>query len=727
MPKSSRKNRTNQLRTATIISLIAIIVAIFVAYTPPFRVLELKWLDYLFELRGPVSTDDSPIIIVKIDEQTDSELPQKYPYPRSYYAKVVENLNKAGVKTIGFDIILDKPDINNLSSDSAFARTLRRFDNIILAGRVNREQNYYSDFQALVEPAPLFREYNVNRWGFVDILIDSDGFVRRYLLEQNHLDQPYYAFGLELLREYHGWSDTVDVVRRGDKAIFGKYEIPLLDAHSMMINYYGYRDSFQSYSLDQIMDDADFMTNMEDPDFQINGFDDPEYGLLYQGVLEGKIVMIGQTMVEMQDFVSTPFAPSENRPGVEMHAHALQTIIDGNYIIAVDQYLEIVITIFLGIFVCFITLFIRSILSLINMVGLMMLSIVSTYYLFIEANIHLRISSFLLVIFLGYMGSLVYDFIIEQREKRRIKSMFSSYVSPALVEQMVDSEEEPQLGGDESEISAFFSDIQSFSAFSEKLTPTQLVDLINEYLSAMTDIITEEGGTLDKYIGDAIVAFYGAPVPIQNHAYRACVTSQLMQIKQAELREKWKSEGDKWPDVVGQMQTRIGINTGIAVTGNMGSSSRFNYTMMGDNVNLAARCESGAKSYGVYTMVTEETKTEAQKFGEECVFRYLDRIVVKGRTQPVKMFEIVGLKDHLKKSYIDCVSEYEKGIELYLKKEWDEAIKQFQHSSEMEQFKPGFLPGVKTNPSLVMIDRCESMKSVELPEDWDGVYVMTSK
>jgi adenylate cyclase len=614
-----------------------------------------------------------------------------------------------------------------LSSDSAFARTLRRFDNIILAGRVNREQNYYSDFQALVEPAPLFQEYNVNRWGFVDILIDSDGFVRRYLLEQNHLDQPYYAFGLELLREYHGWSDTVDVVRRGDKAIFGKYEIPLLDAHSMMINYYGYRDSFQSYSLDQIMDDADFMTNMEDPDFQINGFDDPEYGLLYQGVLEGKIVMIGQTMVEMQDFVSTPFAPSENRPGVEMHAHALQTIIDGNYIIAVDQYLEIVITIFLGIFVCFITLFIRSILSLINMVGLMMLSIVSTYYLFIEANIHLRISSFLLVIFLGYMGSLVYDFIIEQREKRRIKSMFSSYVSPALVEQMVDSEEEPQLGGDESEISAFFSDIQSFSAFSEKLTPTQLVDLINEYLSAMTDIITEEGGTLDKYIGDAIVAFYGAPVPIQNHAYRACVTSQLMQIKQAELREKWKSEGDKWPDVVGQMQTRIGINTGIAVTGNMGSSSRFNYTMMGDNVNLAARCESGAKSYGVYTMVTEETKTEAQKFGEECVFRYLDRIVVKGRTQPVKMFEIVGLKDHLKKSYIDCVSEYEKGIELYLKKEWDEAIKQFHHSSEMEQFKPGFLPGVKTNPSLVMIDRCESMKSVELPEDWDGVYVMTSK
>src|SRR5699024_6002086 len=179
---------------------------------------------------------------------------------------------------------------------------------------------------------------------------------------------------------------------------------------------------------------------------------------------------------------------------------------------------------------------------------------------------------------------------------------------------MIASGQQPQLGGSEIYMTVFFSDIQSFSTFSEQLEPTKLVALMNEYLTAMTNIITDEGGTLDKYIGDAIVAFFGAPVKLDDHAARACVISQHMQKRLDELSAKWSHEGDKWPQIIHHMKNRIGINTGKMITGNIGSARRFNYTVMGDAVNLAARCESAAKNYGVYTMVTGETKAEAEKY-----------------------------------------------------------------------------------------------------------------
>lgn len=291
----------------------------------------------------------------------------------------------------------------------------------------------------------------------------------------------------------------------------------------------------------------------------------------------------------------------------------------------------------------------------------------ATIYAFLEYSYILDLTGPFIALTIGYIATNSYEYFTEQQEKQRIHGMFSSYVSPALVDEMIASGQKPQLGGDEVHMTAFFSDIVSFSSFSEKLEAEQLVLLINEYLSAMTKIINDEGGTLDKYIGDAIVAFFGAPVHYENHAWRACRSSQLMQQELAKLRKKWKSEGDRWPKIVQQMRMRIGVNTGLMVTGNMGSERRFNYTMMGDNVNLAARCESGAKSYGVFTMVTGQTKEEAEKEDTHCVFRYLDRIVVKGRTQPVDVYEIMGLEDDLDEQNFECKEHFEKGIDYYKK------------------------------------------------------------
>ena len=317
--------------------------------------------------------------------------------------------------------------------------------------------------------------------------------------------------------------------------------------------------------------------------------------------------------------------------------------------------------------------------------------------------------------------------VIEQNAKGKLKGMFGSYVSSDLVEQMVESGEEPKLGGEETAITAFFSDVQAFSSFSELLTPTGLVDLMNEYLTAMTNILQEERGTLDKYIGDAIVAMYGAPIPMADHAYQAVRTSILMQQKQIELRDKWKSEGDKWPDIVAKMQTRIGCNTGTATVGNMGALDRFNYTMMGDMVNLAARCESGAKSYGAYIMITEETKLASEKTKDDIAFRYLDKIIVKGRTQPVAMYEPTGFISDLNQKTQDCLDCFRSGIDKYLAQDWDGALQMFEKAKQLEPNQPGITPGVVDNPSMILIDRCQVMKENPPGDDWDGVYVMTTK
>jgi adenylate cyclase len=325
-------------------------------------------------------------------------------------------------------------------------------------------------------------------------------------------------------------------------------------------------------------------------------------------------------------------------------------------------------------------------------------------------------------------AAVTWQLVREEKQKGRIKGMFGTYVSPQLVERMVESGEEPRLGGVEENITAYFSDIQSFSGFSEKLSPPRLVELMNEYLTACTDIVQAEGGTLDKYIGDAVVAMFGAPLTLPDHAHRACVAAVRVQRRNAELREKWRHEGEKWPQIVHALQTRIGLNTGPVVVGNMGSHSRFNYTMMGDNVNLAARMESGAKSYGVYTMVTESTKVACETHGgDRIVFRFLDRIVVKGRVQPVPVFEAVGLRKDLSPRAEECLRDYDRGIRAYLARDWSGAREAFSRSASTESNQPGVTPGVETNPSMVMLERCEHMLLHPPAADWDGVYVMKAK
>ena len=318
-----------------------------------------------------------------------------------------------------------------------------------------------------------------------------------------------------------------------------------------------------------------------------------------------------------------------------------------------------------------------------------------------------------------YTGNVIYNVVVEQKDKRFLKSTFGAYISPDLIDQMYAEKQEPKLGGDAGYHTAFFSDIQSFSAFSEVLEPERMVALMNEYLTEMTNVLLDRHGTLDKYIGDAIVAFYGAPVPVEDHEYQACMTALEMETRLNELREKWVSEGD-WPDIVHNMHHRVGLNSGDMVTGNMGSSMRMNYTMMGDTVNLAARLEASAKQYGVYIQVAEESY-EACK--DKFIWRDLDFVIVMGKTEPAQVFELIAEKDNMPKGYDKLLPAYHEAVKLYRSQEWQKAIEAFKASDELEDM----FPGRKTNPSRIYIPRCEHYLENPPGDDWDGSWALTKK
>lgn len=306
-----------------------------------------------------------------------------------------------------------------------------------------------------------------------------------------------------------------------------------------------------------------------------------------------------------------------------------------------------------------------------------------------------------------------------ERMRHRITSFFGSYVSPALVERMIESGNEPQLDGVEVPITAFFSDIQNFTMMAETMPPARLVELMNDYLSTSTDIITAHDGTLDKYVGDAVVAMFGAPVPCVDHAYRACVASQFVHAQILDFHTRWGS-------ILKQaLRTQIGLSTGNAIVGNFGSRTRFNYTMMGDTVNVAARLESAARIYGVHTLVSDRTRKEAEKYGDKCVFRFLDKIVVKGRQHAIEVHEIMGLRDRLPPAALECSELYSRGVEKFYARDWNRAADLFAQSARLEWY-PEQSPGDVT-PSTVFLERCLFYKRTPPLADWDGAFVMNSK
>ena len=491
-----------------------------------------------------------------------------------------------------------------------------------------------------------------------------------------------------------------------------------------------------------------------------------------QSPFYNKIVILGVAIEVLHDVKSTPFYNymdlSQLTPGMETHANAIQTILHENYIKVfggkTTRYMvegaPYPMVNFLLIFcLCTLAYILLTKIELHPIVaGIIIFSEGLVYYAFamgmfandnwwfwkstvaslLPGGLHEKYYDQLQVVLPGpgesymmpivaplaglvftYASNIIFQFLHEQKDKKFLRETFGTYIAPKVLDKMYEEKQAPKLGGVEGHHTAFFSDIQNFSTFSEALEPTRMVALMNEYLTVMSQVILDNEGTLDKYIGDAIVAFYGAPAPVENHEKKSCTTALLMQDALEDLRQKWRGEND-WPNIVYSMQHRIGLNCGKMVTGNMGSEMRMNYTMMGDTVNLAARLESSAKQYGVYNFVGENIYEETK---DEFIFRFLDFVQVKGKNIPVKVYELVSAKDNADNHTVNLIKVFEEGLDHYYQQQWDKALAHFKKAEGMEDH----FTSRNTTPSAVFIERCTMFKDNPPGKDWDGVWTMTSK
>ncbi|MBR2470683.1 MAG: CHASE2 domain-containing protein [Fibrobacter sp.] len=505
--------------------------------------------------------------------------------------------------------------------------------------------------------------------------------------------------------------ERINNLGEGKEIRFGKVkQIPIDRWGHYQINYKGRYNTAETERVFQHLSYYDITKNRVDP-----------------GLFQGKIFILGSAAPALFDFVTAPH--EENYPGVLTHATILQNILNDDFLVTLQERYQQIIVVLLALVCLLVGLYVKSYIS-IALSFVLMGGYLGIAYHYFEQGLYLGASKQIFAILFTNIIALIIQFYFETKEKRFLGNAFKQYISPELIDEMVNNEIMPTLGGSKSNITAYFTDIASFSTFSEKIgDPSKLVELLNEYLTAMTDTLLENKGTLDKYEGDAIIAFFGAPMPLPNHAQNACDSAVDMQTKLMALRKKWAGEGNKWPKVVHDMHMRIGINSGDIVTGNMGSTMRKNYTMMGDAVNLAARLESAAKQYGAYIQISEDTQKHLDE--GRFIYRSLDTIRVIGKSQPVKTFELLAKPGCENEAQLHKLVEiWEQARTAYLAMDWDRAEKLFAECLDYEPHHPDRDPGSKTTPSHVYIKRCEAYKvkpPVAQGETWDGVFTATEK
>jgi len=423
---------------------------------------------------------------------------------------------------------------------------------------------------------------------------------------------------------------------------------------------------------------------------------------------EGKIILIGFTASGIDDTFNVPIS-DKSIPGVEIHANLVQSILTRDYIYYQDDLSSIgVIFLFAliaGLFLSKFRIYIASAFIGIVYIAYLLSSIILIFDIY---GIIMNVLFPLFTMTFVYIALVGIYYRTEEKSRKWITSVFGKYVSPVVIAQLIENPDLINLGGEKRNITIFFSDIRGFTTISEKLTPEELVHLLNEYLTEMTTIITQNQGLVDKYMGDAIMAFWGAPMDHPIHAEIACSSSLEMMKKLRELQVKWKKDG------IPSFDIGIGLNTGNAIIGNMGSKNRFDFTAMGDNVNIASRMEGLNKMYGTNIIITEHTyKIVKDKFET----RKLDAVRVKGKKKPILIYELLSRKDNLSKKQLDFVQNFEGGLELYFQKKWKHAIKSFQETLKIKD----------DEVSHLFIKRCEEFVKNPPPKDWDGIWEMKGK
>lgn len=743
--------RLTALRVSLLVTLCFVgLYLVLVQWSLP-RNVEAKLLDWRMHLRG-TQRPDVPVALVVIDDRSITAL-GRWPWSRRRFAEVTRRLTAAGTRVLVFDLLFSEPedhpvrdtlqalrsqfealDLPNQSAplqefhqtlmtlaeseapDSEFATALQEAQHTVLAfsfekgisGQRSVPEPTASPafvsataYRALrrtgIEPlhlpltagelllpiAPLLQ--TAQALGHVKVAFDTDGAPRYDYPVVSHQDMYYPALSVQAVRLYLGLALEEVQVRFGAGIQLGPLLVPTDEAMRLLINYYGPPGAFPTCS-----------------------FADVLHSRCPAHMFRDKIVLIGAAATGLGDTFVTPF--SEALSGVERHATVITNILRSETLQRRDTtaLLDLGAMVALGLGIGWLgatlpwswgtaaTLILGGGYVVLNMLAL------------IRLGLWINMLFPLLTVVSNYGAVTLYKFLAEARQRRMLRRAFQYYLHPSVVEQVSQHPELLTLGGEKRELTVLFSDIRGFSTFSEGLAPEVVVQLLNEYFNAMTQAVVADDGLLDKYIGDAIMAVYGAPLPQSDHAYRACHTALRMLDALQVLQPRWQERGLPVIDI------GIGINSGSMVVGNMGSDLRFAYTVMGDEVNLGSRLEGVNKEYGTHILISAATWEHVK---HRLATREVDVIRVKGKGHPTRIFEVLG-SEPLTVLQARLTQRFAEGLQAYRACQWRTAIDLFQQALQEVPHD---------QPSQLYIQRCKEFQTTPPPPDWDGVYTMQTK
>jgi adenylate cyclase len=592
-------------RLALGIALVWCVLLGALTFSARWQQIEDRGFDELTVITAP-KRSEFPITIVGVDEPSFNKLKLQWPWPRSVHAELIDRLAKAGAAVIVLDILFAEP--SNKKDDQRLADAIRSAGNVVLvANRVYHETANTAQW-IRVDPLPQLIDAGASA-GLAQVPLDADLFVRRL----PEFDDALWRVTLRRLRAVHPDLD-----------------INLTLAPDAMIRFAGPHGTFPYVSYHEVVQ----------PDGSI-----PADYFKDQIVLVGFNVEAAADIGSAQsDLFSTPFTRSSAylTPGVEIHAEAMETVLGGRAINPAPKVAELTLLALLGVACALLMRRWRPLLSALAGLGFVVAVLALDWALFAHAHTWLPVFASAAVIPAVYVSLGGYSFLREQARRRGVTQAFSLYVTPQVVNQLLAHPERMKLGGERRDVTFMFTDLASFTSFSEALPAERVVYLLNQHFTEMTDIILKYDGTVARFIGDAIMAFWGAPLDDEKqaeHAVRAAIEMQAAMVNQ---RERFAAEG------LPRIQMRIGIQSGNAILGNLGSAKRFDYTAIADDVNLAARLEGTNKIYGTGIMIGDAT---ARQLPADIPLRRVDRVIVKGKSQPVEVFtpcadpEVIRLSD----------------------------------------------------------------------------------
>ena len=690
---------------------------------------------------------DQRVVILDIDEKSLAEQ-GRWPWGRDKLATLMNKLfDQYGVRLVGFDVVFAEPDESSglksleslaknelkdipgfqtslrdlrplLDNDARFAAALKNRpvilgyyfsskeggassgaapDSVFPAGTFSGRRIAFTQWVSYGGNLPEFQKAAAGA-GHFNPLVDQDGTSRRVPLLVEYKGQYYESLALAMVRNLLGGPPITPGYPGSSPASYAAMEwldlqaagggvmrIPVDENAATLIPYRGFQGSFPYISITDVLNDR-----------------------VPKDQLAGRVIVVGTTAPGLMDLRATPVGAAY--PGVEIHANLIAGMLDGAikhkapYILGADVLLVLIS----GAVMAFLLPMLSPLRATLVGVLLLLLALIVNFSFWHVSNVVLPLANGIIAIVLLYAMNMSWGYFVESRTKRQLTGLFGQYVPPELVEEMSRDPENYSMAGRKAELTVLFSDVRGFTTISEGLEPDQLASLMNEYLGAMTVVVRKHRGTLDKYIGDAIMAFWGAPVDDPEHAKNAVRTGLEMHVALDELNKGLLARG--WPE----LKIGVGVNTGTMTVGDMGSPVRQSYTVMGDAVNLGSRLEGITKQYGVGMIAGESTRELLKK---EFVFRELDRVRVKGKEDPVAIYEPVGEEGQVSREDLEEIKLWNQALRSYRAQDWDKAEVTLMN---LQRIKPRYLYDL-------YVKRVEHLRKESPGENWDGVTIFETK